>query len=178
MTRTCLPGTLTALFNTSLSERKPVMKPWIKRTLIGVFGASILVGGLTACGARGHHGDWSPERVSEVRGKMVDKISSKLVLNDAQKQKLTALADEMIASRTAFRGKDADPRAEFKAMMAGDKFDRARAQALLDQETQVVQGSGPKMIAALADFYDSLNPEQQKQVREKMEQHRGWWGRG
>jgi periplasmic protein CpxP/Spy len=153
------------------------MKPWIKRTLIGVFSASMLIGGLTAC-SRGHHGDWSAEHVGEVRGKVVDKISSALVLNEAQKQKLTVLADEIIASRTAFRGKDADPRADIKAMMAGDKFDRTRAQALLDQKTQVVQGNGPKMIAALADFYDSLNPEQQKQVREKMEQHHGWWGRG
>jgi periplasmic protein CpxP/Spy len=177
MTHALRPGTLAAMFNHYLNEGKPVMKPWIKRTLIGVFGASMLVGGLTAC-SRGHHGDWGPEHVSEVRGKMVDKISSKLVLSDAQKQKLGVLADEVIASRTAFRGKDADPRAEFKAMMAGDKFDRARAQALLDQKTQVVQGSGPKMITALADFYDCLSPEQQKQVREKMEQHRGWWGRG
>jgi periplasmic protein CpxP/Spy len=177
MTSSALRRTLTALFNYFQSEGNRVMKPWIKRTFIGVFGASILVGGLTACSGRGHHGDWSAERVAEVRGKVVDKISSTLVLNDAQKQKLTVLADEIVASRTAFRGKDADPRAEFKAMMAGDKFDRARAQALLDQKTQVVQGNGPKMIAALADFYDSLSPEQQKQVREKMEQHRGRWGR-
>jgi periplasmic protein CpxP/Spy len=155
------------------------MKPWIKRSLIGVFGASILIGGLSACGTHGHHrGDWSAERVSEMRGKVVDKISSTLVLNDVQKQKLGVLADEIIASRTAFRGKDADPRAELKAMVAGDKFDRARAQALLDQKTQVVQGSGPKMIAAMADFYDSLSPAQQKQVRERMEHRGGWWGRG
>jgi periplasmic protein CpxP/Spy len=183
MTGALLPGTLTALFNYSLSEGNPVMKPWIKRTLIGVFGASILIGGLSACGTGGHRGghhggDWSAERVTEMRGKVIDKISSQLVLNDAQKQKLGVLADEMIASRTAFRGKDADPRAELKAMVAGDKFDRTRAQALLDQKTQVVQGSGPKMIAAMADFYDSLNPAQQKQVREKMEHRGGWWGRG
>ena len=31
------------------------MKTWIKRTLIGLFGATILVGGLAACGQR-HHG--------------------------------------------------------------------------------------------------------------------------
>ena len=164
------------------------MKPWIKRTLIGVFGASILIGGLTACGTGGHRGGhhgggWSAERVTEMRGKAVDRISSHLVLNDAQKQKLGVLADEVIASRTALRGKDADPRTEFKAMVSGDKFDRARAQALLDQKTQVVQGNGPKMIAAMADFYDSLNPAQQKQVREKMDSRGGkggggWWGRG
>jgi periplasmic protein CpxP/Spy len=177
------PGTLTALFNYFLSEGNTVMKHWIKRTLIGVFGASILVGGLTACGTGGHRGghhggDWSAERVTEMRGKVIDKVSSKLELNDAQKQKLGALADEMIASRTAFRGKDSDPRADFKAMVAGEKFDRTRAQALLDQKTQVVQGNGPKMITAMADFYDSLNPAQQKQVRERMEHRGGWWGRG
>ncbi len=83
----------------------------------------------------------------------------------------------MLASRTALRGKEADPRTEFKAMIAGAKFDRSRAQAMLEQKTQVVQGQGPKLIAAMADFYDSLNPEQQKQVRERLE-HRGWWGRG
>ncbi len=156
------------------------MKPWIKKTLVGVFGATLLVGGLTACGSRSHHhgDDWSPERVTEVRGKVVEKISSKLELNEAQKQKLGVLADEIIAQRTAFRGPGADPRADFKALIAGDKFDRARAQALLDQKTQAVQGNGPKVIAALADFYDSLNPEQQKQVRERLEQRRGWWGRG
>lgn len=155
------------------------MKPWIKRTLIGVFGASVLVGGLTACGNHwGHPSGWSPGQVSEVRGKVVEKISNKLALNEAQKQKLVVLADEIIATRTAFRGADANPRAEIKAMMAGDKFDRTRAQALLDQKAQAVQGNGPKIITALANFYDSLNPEQQKQVREKTEQHRGWWDRG
>jgi periplasmic protein CpxP/Spy len=156
------------------------MKPWIKRTLIGLTGATILVGGLTACGSRGGHhgGEWSAERVTEMRGKVIERVSGKLELNEAQKQKLGVLADEMIASRTAMRGQSADPRTEMKALIAGDKFDRARAQGLLEQKTQVVQGQGPKVIAAMADFYDSLNPAQQKQVRDKMEQRRGWWGRG
>ncbi len=176
MTSTPLLGTLKALFNYSLSERKLPMKSWIKRTLAGIFGASILIGGLSAC-SRGHHGEWSPERVTEMRGKMIERVSSKLTLNDAQKQKLNMLADEMIASRTALRGKDADPRAEMQAMISGAKFDRSRAQTLLEQKTQVVQGNGPKLISAMADFYDSLNPEQQKQVRDRLE-HRSWWSRG
>jgi len=156
------------------------MKTWIKRTLIGLTGAAIVIGGLTACGPRGGHGggEWSAERVTEMRSKVIEKVSGKLELNEVQKQKLGVLADEMIASRTAMRGQSAEPRAEMKALIAGDKFDRTRAQALLDQKTQVVQGQGPKVIAAMADFYDSLTPAQQKQVREKMEKGRGWWGRG
>ena len=156
------------------------MKTWIKRSLIGLTAATVVLGGLTACGSRGDHASgWSDERITEVRGKAIDKIGSKLDLNAEQKQKLGVLADEMIASRKAFRGEGADPRADLKALVAGDKFDRTKAQILLDQKMQVMQGNGPKMLSAFGDFYDSLNPEQQKQVRERMEKRgHGWWGRG
>jgi Spy/CpxP family protein refolding chaperone len=63
--------------------------------------------------------------------------------------------------------------------VAGAKFDRPRAQAMFEQKAQAVQGNGPQVISAFADFYDSLNTQQQQEVRERM-QHRGggWWGRG
>jgi protein CpxP len=35
-----------------------------------------------------------------------------------------------------------------------------------------VQAQGPGVISALADFYDSLKPEQQAQVREFMSRRR------
>jgi periplasmic protein CpxP/Spy len=156
------------------------MKSWIKKSLIGFAGATVLLGGLTACGGRGHHGEgWSAERVSEVRGKVVDKISGKLALDEAQKQKLGVLADQIIASRSAFRSDAADPRTDFRALIAGEKFDRTAAQTMLEKKTEAIQGNAPQTINALADFYDSLNPEQQKQVREKLEKRgHGWWGRG
>jgi Spy/CpxP family protein refolding chaperone len=135
---------------------------------------------LTACGTRGDHArGWSDERITEMRSKAVDKISDKLALSGVQKQKLGALADEMIASRKALKGGSADPRADLKALIAGDKFDRTQAQTLLDQKTQAVQGNGPKVLAAFGDFYDSLSPEQQQQVRDKLDKRgHGWWGRG
>lgn len=156
------------------------MKPWIKRSLMGLTAVTIALGSLTACGSRGDHArGWSDERITEMRGKAIDRIGSKLDLNAEQKQKLGVLADEMIASRKAFRGDAADPRADLLALVAGEKFDRSKAQALMDQKMQVMQGSGPKLLSAFGDFYDSLNPEQQKQVRERMEKRgHGWWGRG
>lgn len=155
------------------------MKTWIKRTLIGLTATTVVLGGLTACGSRGEHGrGWSDERITEVRGKVVDKISGKLDLNADQKAKLGVLADQMIASRKAFRG-DTDPRTDIQALIAGNQFDRSKAQQLLDQKLQAAQGNGPQMLSAFGDFYDSLNPEQQKQVRERLEKRRnGWWGRG
>jgi len=170
---------MTDMFN-PVTERTTVMKTWIKRTLIGALGATLVVGGLTGCGSHGTRGEgWSAERITDMRVKAVDKISQKLELDTAQKQKLDLLADQLMASRTAFRAKDADPRAEIQAMVAGAKFDRARAQTMLEQNTQVVQGNGPKVIGAFADFYDSLNPQQQQQVRERLQPRSGgWWQRG
>ena len=155
------------------------MKTWIKRTLIGLTSMTVLLGGLAACGHRGDHArGWSDERITEVRGKAIEKISGKLELNADQQAKLGVLADQMIASRKAFRG-NSDPRTDIQALIAGDKFDRSRAQQLLDQKLQVAQGNGPQILSAFGDFYDSLNPEQQKQVRERLERRgHGWWGRG
>ena len=157
------------------------MKPWIKRTLIGLFGAAILAGGLTACGHRPHGfgANMSAEEATQYRAKMVERVGRKLELNADQKQRLTALADKLHEQRTALAGQGKDPRAEVKALVAGDKFDKTRAQALVTEKTTALQSKSPEVIAALADFYDSLNPAQQQQVRDFME-HRGgrWFRRG
>ena len=65
-----------------------------------------------------------------------------------------------------------------QAIVAGAKFDRARAQTLLDEKTRAVQANSPEVISALADFYDSLNPDQQQKVREMMQRRKGWMARG
>lgn len=152
---------------------------WIRRSLFALASVTVLAGGLAACGHRGHPGQWSEERVTEVRGKVVERISSKLDLNAEQKTKLGVLADELIASRKVVRGGSTDPRADVLGLISGEKFDRSAAQQMLDRKLEAVQGQSPRLITAFGDFYDSLNPEQQKQVRERIEQRRsGWWGRG
>jgi Spy/CpxP family protein refolding chaperone len=108
---------------------------------------------------------------------MVDRVARKLELNEAQKQKLAATGAKLHEQRNAMRGAT-DPRAEVRALVAGEKFDRARAQALVAEKTAAVQARSPEVIAALGDFYDSLNPAQQAQVRDFMQHRRGWWRRG
>jgi Spy/CpxP family protein refolding chaperone len=156
------------------------MKPWIKRTLFGIFGATILVGGLAACGQRHHQfgANMSAEQYVEVRDKMVERAASKLDLNADQKKLLSVLGDKFYAQRTALMGQAKDPRAEIKALVAGDKFDKARAQSLVTEKTTVLQAGSPEVIAALADFYDSLNPTQQQKVRDFMDRRGRWFHRG
>ena len=118
------------------------------------------------------------EKMAEMRGKIVERVSGKLDLNDAQKRKLNALADQLQAQRMALVGSMPDPRARVQALVADDKFDRAQAQALLQEKTQAVQAHSPDVLNALADFYDSLDAGQQQKVRELMQRRKGWMARG
>jgi Spy/CpxP family protein refolding chaperone len=155
------------------------MKRWIKRSLFGLVGASVALGGLTAC-ARHHDGaPWSAsaEDSAKFRAKAIERVSSKLDLDAAQKAKLEVLADRLQAQRAAMRG-TTDPRAEVKALVAGEKFDRARAQAFVNAKASAVSTGSPEVIAALGDFYDSLNATQQQKVRDFMERGRRWGHRG
>ena len=171
-------GTIRFMFH-SIHEKDCNMKPWIHKTMIGIFGASIALGGLTACSISHHHrGPMGAEKMAEMRGKVLSRVSSKLDLNETQNIKLQALADKLEAQRAAFIGEVADPRTEIQAIMAGATFDRARAQTLIEEKTRAVQANSPEFINALADFYDSLNPEQQQKVRELLQRRKGWMARG
>ena len=158
------------------------MRPWIKRTLIGLFGAGVALGGLTACGHRyGHErfGAMSAEDQAKFRDRVVDRVASRLDLTADQKQRLNALAGKLHEQRVALRGAT-DPRADVQSLIAGGKFDRARAQALVGEKTAAISAKSPEVIAAFGDFYDSLDASQQAKVRDFL-QHRGrggWWHRG
>ena len=154
------------------------MKTWIKRTLFGLFATGALLGGLAACSHGVHRHGWhamSDTDMAQMKTRLVDRAASKLDLDEAQKAKLGTLADQVQAQRKAFIGNTADPRAELQALMAGATFDRAKATALIEGKVGAVQTQSPAVVAALADFYDSLKPEQQAKLREFMAKrgHRG-----
>ena len=156
------------------------MKLWIKRTLIGLFGATIVLGGLTACGHRhgGHGMSLSEEDSARFKARMVERVGKELELNEQQKQRLGALGDRLREQRTALVGKTTDPRAEVQALVAGQQFDRARAQALVEEKTAALRSKSPEVIAAAGEFFDSLSPAQQQKVRDFMQRRHGWFNRG
>jgi Spy/CpxP family protein refolding chaperone len=142
------------------------MKTWIRRTLIAVVGATALFGALGAW-AHSRGGCWHGDR-AEMRAHMIDFATRKLSLDDAQKGKLNALADAMQAQRAALVPDATNPRAELQALIAGPSFDRTAAGALLQKKLSAVQLQSPTVINAFGDFYDSLRPEQQTQLREAL----------
>ncbi len=173
-----LAGHYQGLFNYFLKGN--IMKRWIKRTLIGLFGATIVVGGLTGCGTR-HHGPgmaMSEEDATRLKTKMVERVGKELELTAPQKQALATLGDKLRDQQKALIGSTTDPRSDLQAMVSGAKFDRARAQSIIEEKTNAVRGKSPEVVAAAADFYDSLNPAQQQKVRDHLQRRGRWFGRG
>nr|WP_315478926.1 Spy/CpxP family protein refolding chaperone [uncultured Rhodoferax sp.] len=152
----------------------------LKRTLLGALTATVLVGGLGACAGNRHEygANMSAEQYAQKRDKMVDKAASKLDLNADQKKRLSVLGDKLFEQRTALIGQTKNPRVEMQALVAGEKFDAVRAQALVNEKTTALQAKSPEVIAALADFYNSLNPVQQQKVRDYMDGRGHWFSRG
>lgn len=148
------------------------MKTWIKRSLIGLFGAGILFGGLAACGQR--HQGWGSAQVSaedaaQWREKLLQRAGKELQLDETQQQKLGVVFDRLRDQRNALLA-GGSPRAELRALVNGERFDKARAQALVDAKTDALRSGSPQTIEAMAAFYDSLRPEQQGKLREFMDQ--------
>ena len=171
------------------------MKTWIKRSLNGLAAAATLFGGLATWAhsqgygqgmgrSMGHgmgHGmnhGWrtmSADDAAGMKARVVDRVGRELDLDAPQKAKLGLLADKLREQRNALVGTTTDPRAELQSLMAGASFDRNKATALIQDKVGAVTTKSPEVVAAMADFYDSLKPEQQAKVREFMARrgHRG-----
>jgi len=154
------------------------MKTWIRRSLIGLFGVAVIAGGVAACGLphRGHgFTPLSADDAARWRQRAIERATAKLQLDAAQQQKLGALFDTLREQRNALIGSTADPRADMAALIAGTRFDRARAQALVDHKTAALVAGAPQAIAALGDFYDSLDAGQQGKLRDLLGRRRHGW---
>ncbi len=144
--------------------------------------------GMMGPGGHGHHGPMSEADQQKMRTRMLDRAASELKLDDAQKQRLGKLMDALHAQRTAMQAaggnaaaapkagdtvRPAGPREDMAALIAGNRFDQAKAQQLADAKAQAIQKGSPEVIAAAADFFDNLKPEQQEQVRKFMARRGG-----
>lgn len=151
------------------------MRPWIRRSLFGVAGLALAAGSVGGCAYQRMH-EWR-DNPTEFRARMVERVAGKLDLDSTQKQKLTVLAEKLQAQREAMRAGE-DPRAQFRGLFAGSTLDQAGAAKLIDEKTAAVKTGSPEVIAAAADFFDNLRPEQQQRVRDFMDRRgHGAWGR-
>jgi Spy/CpxP family protein refolding chaperone len=149
------------------------MKPHIKLAVIAVISAGLL-GITTGCAHRFAHK--SPQERAEW---LTNKLDEELKLTDAQRSKLNALKDQVLAARSDYRKKRGDTRAIVDELLSQPTLDQPRILALIKKRTHEVNTIAPQVVSALATFYDSLTIEQQKklhdEITERLERYQGYW---
>jgi periplasmic protein CpxP/Spy len=157
------------------------MRTWIKNSLIGLLGASVVLGGLAIASPMRHGwhgGSMSEADMAQFRERMIDRATRELSLDATQRQHLVALGDTFHAQRQAMMPGGTHPRDQLAALIAGERFDANRAQALVLEKTEALRNASPSVITAAATFYDSLRPEQQQKLRDFMAQRGHHGGAG
>lgn len=102
---------------------------------------------------------------------MVERTTDKLELTELQQEKLMALKDEIMASRTDMKQQFVQSRGQFISLFDASTLDQQQALSLVSTHTQFVDKRAPLIVATFADFYDSLDLEQQAEVREFIQEH-------
>lgn len=153
------------------------MKTWIKRSLIGAVAAATLLGGFAAWAHREHgrhlgpHIGWkavSAEEAAPLQARVIERVAGRLELDAAQQARLAALGERLRETRNAAVATSANPREELQAALAGPRFDRGRVNTLVQAQLAMAGAQSPALINAAADFYDSLRPAQQAELREML----------
>lgn len=146
----------------------------MKIALISLGLVIVAVGAMGASGFCDKRGN--PE---EFANHMVEKITKKLSLSEDQVAKLEIAKTELLAIKKDMNAQRQTMRTSFVDMIEKPTLDQQTILSMVKEKTQTVNDKAPQVVVALAGFYDSLNPEQQEKLREKikdkMESHRGRW---
>lgn len=144
-----------------------------KRSIAMIAGGALITVGVVACNHGMHFG------TAEERGEwMVQKVSKELALNPVQQARLEAVKAGFLEMRSSMRSDREQTRSEVMAMLQQPTLDRDKANAIVAQYLEKAGTQSPRIIDAIADFYDSLDDEQRAEltgfIQHKMEHHRRW----
>jgi protein CpxP len=114
-------------------------------------------------GHHGHHGIEGGWRGEYLIGKMAAKLGRRLDLDAQQQEKLRGLLHSLQLQREALKGGSA--REELSGLLAQAQFNREGALGLLEARLNSVREGGPALVAALGDFFDALDADQQQALR-------------
>lgn len=109
---------------------------------------------------RGRH-----QRKSEYKAaRLIIRLSDVLVLDNNQRDLLTQLLDELFTLRAEVHKERSGRKNELVALLDEPRFDRQRAMALVREKTRAIDERAAEIVMALAEFSDSLEPEQRKKL--------------
>ncbi len=146
------------------------MKKVTKVVLVSLAGLGIVGGAAAYAGSKGGCG-FGHGPGHRMGGHMVERVSDKLDLTVEQEGKLDNVFLEMRQMRRDVMRDRKDNMQEVMSLLDAPSLDQEKALAMFNDKADAIKQHAPEIVAAMADFSDSLSPEQKQQAQEMM-QHR------
>lgn len=144
------------------------------KIVIGALISVVTLGGLVSYASPGKHfgkfGGMNENKAEFI----IERISSKLELNDVQKQNLIALKDTLKAQRD--NHKQDNQREELKTLLSAPVLDETKVLAMVEAKASKIQQVAPSIVSAIANFTNSLSDEQRSEMisfADNFKKHRG-----
>ena len=128
----------------------------VKKTIIATITMITVAVGASAYAQRGD---------GDHQNRMIERIGSKLDLDDNQNAALATFAAKMFETRQLMKGEGGDLRAQMTELVVADTFDQGKALEMINERAAALQANAPDLVAAAAVFFDGLNAEQKQTVQ-------------
>lgn len=111
----------------------------------------------------------SPEKVADF---VVEEVSEELNLTEAQLVSLNKVKDVLLGMHEDMHGDRETHKSRILSLIDQPVLDQATALTMFKQKSDYLNDKAPEVIAALGEFYDGLNAEQQAVLKQRIEEHK------
>ncbi|MDH5228971.1 MAG: Spy/CpxP family protein refolding chaperone [Gammaproteobacteria bacterium] len=137
------------------------------KTLFIISSVIALISAVALFSGCSRHGHKDPQKHMDY---MVKKASKKLDLNSNQVVNLEAFGQTLLNSFADHKAKKQEAMETVKQAFASERLDQASLVTLIQSHTREIENKAPQVIASFAQFYDSLDGEQQAKLREHLQE--------
>lgn len=138
-------------------------------TLMAAAGGLLLATGFATGCHRGPGAHRDPAEMAKFVTARVDDALDDIDATPAQREKIHAVKDRLLAQGTKLHADRAALHAELLAMWKADPIDRARLHAIVDERIDALRAFAHAAADGAADAHDALTPEQRAKVGKKAE---------
>ncbi len=102
---------------------------------------------------------------------LTERVTKQLNLDDQQQQQLNLFRGKLVEMRDQLHNGKSQHIEQALQLLNTPQLDRKRAYQLWDEKQQKIAAAGPELIDSFANFSDSLNDEQRKQLQAMITEH-------
>jgi len=163
--------------NSGEPKEKP-RRRWLKRGALGVLAAGLAGGiGFKAFAHRDGfmHGPFDPAQLDARLERMLKHLYVEIDATDAQKEKLAPIVKQAANDLLPLRDKMRAARRQAIDLLTQDNVDRGAIERLRAEQLQLASDGSKRLVQALTDAAEVLNPAQRKALGERMQHRRRRW---